>query len=103
VYTLFYYVVDVLNQKKFAKPFIVFGTNAITVYVLSIVVAKLINLPKFLFADGKSYHMKALFYNNILDPLFGSYNASLVYAILYTSIWCCLMWILYNKKIFIKV
>jgi predicted acyltransferase len=103
VYAFFYYFVDVLSYKKYAKPFIVFGTNAITVYVLSIVVAKLINLPKFISADGNSYHIKALFYNNILAPIFGNYNASLVYAVLYTAIWCGLIWIMYNKKIFIKV
>ncbi|MBK7105575.1 MAG: DUF5009 domain-containing protein [Ignavibacteriae bacterium] len=103
VYSLFYYLIDVLNYKKIVKPFIVFGVNAILVYVLSIVVAKLINLPKFLTEDGNSYHMKALFYNNILAPIFGNFSASLIFALLYTSIWCGLMWILYNKKIFIKV
>ena len=103
VYSVFYYIVDVLNYKKISKPFIVFGMNAITVYVLSIVVAKLIQLPKFLGDDGSLYHIKALFYNNILAPILGNYNASLAYALLYTSIWCGIMWILYNKKIFIKV
>jgi predicted acyltransferase len=103
VYSSFYYFIDILDFKKLAKPFIVFGTNAITVYVLSIVFAKLINLPKFNSTDGNSYHIKALFYNNILAPIFGNYNASLVYAVLYTTIWCGLIWIMYNKKIFIKV
>lgn len=103
VYSILYYLVEILNYKNIFKPFIVFGMNAITVYVLSIVVAKLINLPKFISNDGNSYHVKALFYKEILAPIFGNYNASIVYAFLYMSVWCGLMWILYHKKIFIKI
>lgn len=103
VFSLLYLLIDVLAFKKWAKPFIVFGMNAITVYVLSIVFARLITLPKFSTADGNSYHLKALFYDNILAPLVGNFNASFVYAILYTLLWSGIMWIFYNKKIFIKV
>lgn len=103
VFSIFYLIIDVLNYKNWAKPLIVFGMNAITVYVLSIIFAKLITLIKFTGKDGNSYHIRALFYDNVLAPVFGHFNASLIYAILYTLIWCGIMWIFYNKKIFIKV
>lgn len=103
VFSIFYYLIDVLNYKNWAKPFIVFGMNAITVYVLSIVFARLITLIKFSTNDGNSYHLRALVYDKVIAPFSGYLNASLIYALLYTSFWCGIMWIFYTKKIFIKV
>ena len=78
------------------------GMNAITVYVLSIVVAKLIKMFTFT-VDGTLYHARSWLYENVLRGLFGIYGASFVYALLYTTAWCGIMWILYKKKIFIKI
>ncbi len=103
VFCIFYLFIDVLDYKKWAKPFIVFGMNAITVYVLSIVFARLITLIKFTTDDGNSYHLRALIYDKALAPLLGYFNASLIYALLYTMLWCGIMLIFYTKKIFIKV
>ncbi|MDP3147714.1 MAG: DUF5009 domain-containing protein [Ignavibacteria bacterium] len=103
VFSMFYFLIDVLDYRKWAKPFIVFGMNAITVYVLSIVFAKLIVMIKFTKESGSNYNIKSWFYDNLLTPLFGNYNGSLIYALLYCLLWCGVMWIFYNKKIFIKV
>ncbi|MCK9279386.1 MAG: heparan-alpha-glucosaminide N-acetyltransferase domain-containing protein [Melioribacteraceae bacterium] len=102
LFSIFYYLIDGLGYQKYAKPFIVLGMNAITVYVLSIVVAKIIKLLTFT-SNGIEYHARSWVYENVLLGLFGINGASLVYAILYCSIWCGIMWILYYKKIFIKV
>ncbi|MGD8780815.1 MAG: heparan-alpha-glucosaminide N-acetyltransferase domain-containing protein [Ignavibacteria bacterium] len=102
LFSIFYYVIDGLNYKKWVKPFIVFGMNAITVYVLSIVCAKLIKMITFTTNDTL-YHPRSWLYENMLVGQFGNNGASLFYAILYCSIWCGIMWIFYNKKIFIKV
>lgn len=102
LFSIFYYVIDGLNYQKFAKPFVVLGMNAITVYVLSIVTAKIIKLLTFT-SNGTLYHARSWAYENILLCIFGNNGASLAYALIYCAIWCGIMWILYYKKIFIKV
>ncbi|KUO62197.1 hypothetical protein APF79_04290 [bacterium BRH_c32] len=102
LFSIFYYVIDGLNYQKFAKPFVVLGMNAITVYVLSIVTAKIIKLLTFT-SNGTLYHARSWAYENILLSIFGNNGASLAYALIYCAIWCGIMWILYYKKIFIKV
>lgn len=102
LFSIFYYLIDGLKYKKWAKPFIVFGMNAITVYVLSIVFGKVIKMITFSF-NGIIYHPRSWLYEVVLIDPFGKYGASLVYALLYITFWCAIMWVLYNKKIFIKV
>lgn len=102
LFSIFYFVIDGMNYKKWAKPFTVLGMNAITVYVSSIVLAKVLKLITFT-VDEKSYHPRQYVYENMLLGLFGDNGGSLAFAILYTAFWCGIMWILYKKKIFLKV
>ena len=101
--SIFYYLIDVKGYKKWAKPLFVFGMNAITAYVLSIVFAKLIMLIKIESPNGITYHLKAWVYENFFSMLFGNYTGSAIQALTYCLIWCSIMWFLYNKRIFIKV
>lgn len=98
-----YFIVDVQKYTWWTKPFVVYGMNAITVFWFSGLVAKILYLVKVTGADGQEISLKGLIFNNVylswLDPI----NASLAYALTYVLIWLGLMWILYAKKIFIKV
>lgn len=102
LFSMFYYVIDGIKYQKWAKPFIVLGMNAITVYVLSILLGKVIKMITFSF-NGIIYHPRSWLYEAVLVGPFGKYGASLAYALLYITFWCAIMWILYKKKIFIKV
>ena len=102
LFSIFYFVIDGMGYKKWAKPFTVLGMNAITVYVSSIVLAKTLKLITFTIGD-KLYHPRQYLYENILLGLFGEKGGSLAFAIIYTAFWCGIMWILYKKKIFLKV
>ncbi len=101
--TLCYWFIDVKQIKWFAKPFQVYGLNAITVFFMSGIMTKLLYLIKIPFGDGQEITIKSLLFDNLfltwLDPI----NASLLWAIIYVTIWLGLMWILYKRKIFIKI
>jgi predicted acyltransferase len=98
-----YWFIDIKKVTWWIKPFHVYGMNAITVFFLSGIVGRLLYLIKWETADGKMITLKnylfETFFLSWLDPI----NASLAFAILYIVIWLGLMWILYAKKIFIKV
>jgi predicted acyltransferase len=98
-----YWFIDVKKVTWWIKPFHVYGMNAITVFFLSGIVGRIMYMIKWTSADGNPITLKnylfETFFLSWLEPI----NASLAWAIVYILIWLGLMWILYAKKIFIKV
>lgn len=97
-----YWFIDVKGIVWWIKPFQVYGMNAITVFFLSGIVAKLLYLIK-LEINGAEVTLKQYLYSNFFLTWLTPINASLAWALVYIFIWLGLMWILYNKKIYIKI
>ncbi len=98
-----FWLVDVKNITWWTKPFIVYGSNAITVFFLSGLVGKSMNLITWIGADGNEISLKGYLYESLFTWWLSPINASLAWALTYVVVWLGLMWILYAKKIFIKV
>lgn len=98
-----YWLIDVQYKKWWIKPFHIYGTNAIAVFFLSSLVAKLLYLIKVTGENGESVSLKYYIYSNIFLPIASPINASLLFAISYIMIWLFVIWLLYRKQIFIKV
>jgi predicted acyltransferase len=98
---LCYWLVDIKGYRRWAKPFEVFGVNAIALYVGSAIMANLLELIPVTLPNGTKTSIGAWFYYKLsfLSPI----NASLAFAIAFVLVWLGLMWILYRRKIFIKV
>jgi len=92
------HLIDTLNYYKFARIGIVFGANVITVYVLADLFAFLFyHLP--VAGAGLNEHFVVL-----ADHSFFSHNfLSMVYASLFTGINFIPAYLLYRKKIYIKL
>lgn len=97
-----YYLIDIKGHRKWATPFVIFGTNAIAAFFLSGAGARVMNMIKVGSPDGP-IGLKTFLYKNYylswLEPL----NASLLFAITYTLFWLAIMTIFYRKRIFIKL
>jgi len=102
-----YWVIDVKGHSAWAKPFVIYGTNAIAAYFGASAMAYLTILIKIPQADGKSIFLKTWLYNNFfkswIPELFGPTVSSHAYGTMYVLLWLGLMGILYRKRIFIKV
>jgi predicted acyltransferase len=98
-----YWLIDIKNYRKWSKPFVIFGVNALALYVGSGLLARIMGLIKFSSADAKSVSLQQAIYNNVFVPLGSPINASLMFAITYILFWLFLMWLLYRKRIYIKV
>jgi predicted acyltransferase len=99
-----YFLIDIKKSTWWTKPLVVYGVNAITVYFLSTLMAIFIVRGIFITSEtGEKVALKTYIFNNYflswLDPL----NASLLYALTYVLFWLGIMWILYVKRIFIKI
>ncbi len=97
-----YWLIDLKGFRRWAKPFKIYGLNALAVYVLSSLMAKLLAIIP-IHTAGETLTLKECIFNNFLLPIAGPINASLLFALLYVLFWLGIMWILYKRKIFIKI
>ncbi|GAB4149657.1 MAG: lpg1661 family Dot/Icm T4SS effector [Ignavibacteriales bacterium] len=98
-----YWFIDVKKVTWWIKPFHVYGMNAITVFFLSGIVGRIMYMVKWTGDDGNIVTIKSYLFDNFFLSWLEPINASLAWAIVYILVWLGLMWILYAKKIFIKV
>lgn len=98
-----YWLIDVKGYKKWTKPFVIFGVNALALFVGSGLMAKLLIFIKVAGENGKPISLQSWIFKNFYLPIASPINASLLYAISFILLWLFLMWLLYRKKIFIKV
>jgi predicted acyltransferase len=106
VLAILYYCIDIADYKKGTKLFLIWGVNPMIVFFLSEIIPQAfvaisfpnpniptqqINLLDYLYAFGVQP-----FFNNQM-------TASLVFAILYVSLWSILLAYFYNKKMYFKV
>jgi predicted acyltransferase len=97
-----YYLIDVLGWKRGAVPFFILGSNAISAYVGSILLAKILLWVQ-VSAGGKVTSLYSWIYRNAFVPWAGELNGSLAFAIVFVLLWIALMTPLYRKKVFIKI
>jgi predicted acyltransferase len=97
-----YFVIDVLGFRRWATPFIVFGTNAIAAYVGSSILVKLLMLVR-IASGGEKVGILAWVYRHAFAPWAGDLNGSLAYAVSYVLLWLGLMALLYRRRVFIKL
>jgi predicted acyltransferase len=95
---LCYWFIDVLGYKGWTTPWVAFGMNALSAYVLSGLLARMLGLIKIGEESLKSWIFDNWFLS-WLDP----YNASLAFAIVFVLCLFIPSWILYRKGIIIKV
>lgn len=99
---LCYWLIDVKEFTKVAKPFIIFGVNAITVFFASGVIARSMNILKTTL-NGEEVNWKRYLYLQFFEPNFSPINASVAWAISFVLIWFLILWVMYKKGIVIKV
>ena len=100
---LCYWVIDIKGYRRWAKPFEIFGVNAIALYVGAGLMAALLGLIKVTGGDGKKIPLGGWIYDNLFASWASPINASLAFAIVFVLVWLALMWALFRRNIFIKV
>lgn len=103
VLALSYWIIDINNYNRFTKPFVVYGVNAITVFFISGLMPRLLNMIKITLPDGGQTGALSWFYQTLFVPYFSPINASLAYAIVFILFFYVILWIMYKKNIIIKV
>jgi predicted acyltransferase len=99
---ILFWIIDVKGYAGWTKPFQVFGMNSIFIYVLAEFLAISFWI-KITLSSGETLSIVNWIYNRCYLPLAGTFNGSLLYALTFTFFCWFVSWILYYKKIFIKL
>ncbi|MBS1809487.1 MAG: DUF5009 domain-containing protein [Acidobacteria bacterium] len=100
---LCYWSIDIKGYKRWTKPFVIFGVNALALFVLSGLMARILSVIPMTKMDGTPGTLKGWIYEHFFTSWLSPINASLGFALGYVLLWLGLMTILYRRRIFIKV
>jgi predicted acyltransferase len=98
-----YWLIDIKGWKKWSKPFVIFGVNALALFTFSGIMARVLGIIKIPVADGAEISLQGWIFKNAFLRFAEPINASLAYAICFILFWLLLMWLLWRRRIFIKV
>lgn len=99
---LLIWIIDVKGYKSWSRFFESFGVNPLFIYVMAGVLAVLLGNIRVPF-DGTTTSLHSYIYKGILQPLLGDYPGSLAFALLFVALNWSIGYILYKKKIYIKI
>ena len=100
---LCYWLIDVQGYKKGTTPLVVYGVNAITVFFLSGLIPRILTLIMVNMPDGTRVNSRVWMYETFYTPYFTPINASLAGAVTFILIWLLILWVMFKRKIIVKV
>jgi predicted acyltransferase len=109
---VFYWLIDIrrLNETKAGKrltfPWLVFGSNAIVAFCVSEFIVEnmiWIKIPNSIGPNGKPVTAWFWIYHNLFAFHGSGYNTSLAFAIAFVAVCFIPNWLLYRKRIFLKI
>jgi predicted acyltransferase len=101
---LLIWVIDLKGYAGWTPFFVVFGMNPLFIFAFSGLWARILGrMIHITVAEGKVVNGSTWLYNNIFVPVGGDLNGSLLFAVAHVVLFWLLGYVLYKKKIFIKV
>jgi len=89
-----YWAIEIRGWRWWAAPFVVLGVNALALFFLSTLVARVLTLIHL--RDG---HLQKLIFERGFAPWASPINASLAYAVAYVIVWWGAMWLLHRAGV----
>jgi predicted acyltransferase len=87
------YVIDIRGRRRWAHPFVVFGTNAIALFVVSGLIAK----------ASVVWKLQGPLYQRAFAWIASPKNASLLYSLAFLAVMYAMCAALYRRRIFLRV
>jgi len=87
VFAACYWAIEIRGWRRWATPFAVLGVNALALYFLSTLVARLLTL---IHLGDRTLH--TLIFEHLFAPWASPIDASLAYAVAYVLVWWGAMW-----------
>jgi len=98
-----YWLIEVKGWNRWAQPAVVFGMNAIAVFVSSGLFVKTLLTIRLPAPGGDEISLYSWIYRSLFASWAGPLNGSLAFALANILLWYFLMYLLYRWKVFIKI
>lgn len=95
---LCYWLIDIKGYKNWTKPFVIYGVNALVVYVASGILARTLGV----ISVGDT-SLQGWLFATVFAPLAPPKMASLLYAIVWVLCWYAVLHAMHKRNIIIKV
>lgn len=100
---VFYWLIDVRGWRRWATPFVVFGMNAIVIYVMAGLIARLLGLISWTGAGGTAVTLKGWIYQGLFVPWANPVNASLLFALAFVLLHLLVAWLMWRRRWFVRI
>lgn len=97
-----YFVADVLRWRWWTRPFVILGVNAITLYVLAGLSARLLGIARVTGPEGTPISLQRFIYVSWFAPLADPKNASLVFACTYLAVLFLVLWVMNRRGLYLR-
>ena len=101
IFAAMVWLVDVRGYRRFTKPLVIMGMNAITVYMVSELLDQVFNAIKF--SSGGQVVTLHAWLGSLFGAVASPYNASLLFAISYTLLMYLVAYVMYRRGWFLRV
>jgi predicted acyltransferase len=109
-FAAFYWLLDVTPSAalreaagRWSRPFVIYGMNALFIFAMSGLIAKMLGFIKFTQPDGSLLSLGRTLYAPIRALPIAPVNTSLLYALLFNAFMFSIAWIMWRNKWFVKV
>jgi len=100
----FFYLIDMRQNTSWTKPFVIFGTNSILVYILAEFMETALSYIQIPNSQGKTLGIFHWVYESIFYPLFPShYFAAMAWSFTYALLYLPILWVFYKNRWFLKI
>ena len=100
VLALCYWLIEIRGIRGWSPPFVVFGVNALALFFLSTLMAKLFVVIR---VGEPPRLVHAWLFTHLFAPWASPVNASLAYALAYLALWWVAMWALFRAGVRIRL
>ncbi|MFE3867890.1 acyltransferase family protein [Flavobacterium sp. LS2P90] len=104
--TVLFYVIEVIDNKKWTKLFLIWGVNPMVVFFFSGIIPQGLRMIQFQNPKipSEQINLQKYLYSFWISPFFDNpLLSSLVGALIYVGIWSLILWIFYKNKLIFKV
>ena len=97
------WIIDEHRVTGWTKPFVIYGMNPIVAFVGSGITARLIYSIFKVESNGRPIALQAWIYQTFYASWLAPRNASLLFAVTFVLVWFAILWVLYRRRIFVKL
>jgi len=103
IFAGFYWLIEVRRYRRWATPLIIYGSNAIVIFVLAGLLGRLLGVIQWGGPAGAAVTLKGWIYTSAFAPYATPVNASLLFAVAFVLLHLLIAGLLWRRQWFVRI